>query len=371
MYVLGVTVKPYTRSSMELRTLGDRRVVGFQALYAQAKQVLSNSANQLRALAETSRELSAEAVAGWHKLRAELDALSGESKPGEEMKRADLERAVAVSAADIARQKAELERLDVAVRTLESSWLFLEHGREGTPQTDGALPRPALEMRILEAQETERTRLAQEIHDGPAQVLANAVFQIEYIDRVLESDAAKAKHELRTLRDQLRHEMEEMRSYIHQLQNPLIGELGLNGAIRDYAENLGRAASVAVIMDLQAPEDGLNESQQTVVFRIIQEALRNVRRHARATQAWVETRREPRDGADGRWVLEIRDDGQGFPVEATMLRSGRSNFGLRFMRERAELIGADFSIESQPAGGTTVRLSIAPFRADTAKGGNS
>jgi len=350
---------PYTRRSMGLRALGDRRGVGFQALYAEAKQVLSHSANQLRALAATSREVSAEAVEEWHRLRGELDALASSETRDDDLKRADLERAVAITAAEIARQKSELERLDVTVRALESSWLFLEHGAEGTRDTaNEALLRPAMEMRILDAQENERARLAQEIHDGPAQVLSNAIFQIEYIDRVLDSDSARARTELRALRDQLQREMEEMRSYIHALQNPLIGELGLNGAIRDYTENLSRAAALPVHLDLRASEHVLSDAQQTVVFRVIQEALRNVRRHAHAAQAWVSTKEEP--GADGTtiWTLEVRDDGEGFPVEATIVRGGRRNFGLRFMRDRAELIGARLSIDSRPAAGTTIRMTI-------------
>jgi two-component system, NarL family, sensor histidine kinase DegS len=355
---------------MELRTLGDRRVVGFQALYAQAKQVLGNSANQLRALAATSRELSAEAVAGWHALRQELDALTAQNVSGDEVKRADLERAVAVSAAEIARQKSELGRLEVTVRTLESTWLFLEHGRDGEGDGGDPLRQPEIDMRILEAQETERTRLAQEIHDGPAQVLANAIFQIEYIDRILGEGGGKARAELRTLRDQLQHEMEEMRSYIHQLQNPLIGELGLNGAIREYAETLGRAAGLRIVLDLQAPEGALNEAEQTVVLRVIQEALRNVRRHAHASGASVATRIDG-DGNEAGWLLEVRDDGEGFPVDATVLREGRRNFGLRFMRERADLIGAELSIDSRTAAGTTIRLRIARHGEPRHKGGES
>jgi two-component system, NarL family, sensor histidine kinase DegS len=366
-------MKPYTRRSMELRTLGDRRGVGFQALYAEAKQVLSHSANQLRALAATAREESSEALVEWQRLREELDALSGGNGPADELRRAELERAVAISAAEIARQRSELERLDVTVTTLEASWLFLEHGEEGPPDTaDLILVRPAMQMRILEAQESERARLAQEIHDGPAQVLSNAIFQIEYIERVLDQDEGRAREELRTLRNQLQRETEEMRSYIHQLQNPLIGELGLNGAIRDYAENLGGAAGMPVHLDLQASEADLNDAQQTVILRVIQEALRNVRRHAKATQAWVATsEQKAADGGETAWTLEIRDDGEGFPVEATIVRGGRKNFGLRFMRERAELIGARLSIDSRPAAGTTVRLSIAPSRSSRDKGGTS
>jgi two-component system sensor histidine kinase DegS len=212
-------------------------------------------------------------------------------------------------------------------------------------------------VRLVEAKEEVRKRLAEEIHDGPAQVLSNAIFQIEYIDRVLQTDPSQAREELRGLRDQLHREMEEMRSYIHALQNPLIGELGLNGAIRDYAESLGRAAGLAIHLDLHAPENGLTDAQQTVVLRVIQEALRNVRRHAHASQAWVVTR-EDSNGEAPTWILEVRDDGEGFQVESTIVRGGRRNFGLRFMRERAELMGGELRIESRQGEGTRILLRL-------------
>jgi two-component system nitrate/nitrite sensor histidine kinase NarX len=89
-----------------------------------------------------------------------------------------------------------------------------------------------------------------------------------------------------------------------------------------------------------------------VVLRIVQEALQNVRKHAAATSVVVSTVLE-----DGQWVLEVRDDGRGFDTGAVAAR-GRRNFGLQFMRERAELVGAQFEVRSRPEAGTVVRLAI-------------
>jgi len=85
-------------------------------------------------------------------------------------------------------------------------------------------------MRIIEAQEAERARIAQEIHDGPAQALANAIFQANFIERVGASDPAD---EVRTLREMLRRELANVRDSINQLRPPLLDELGLEGAIED------------------------------------------------------------------------------------------------------------------------------------------
>ena len=89
-----------------------------------------------------------------------------------------------------------------------------------------------------------------------------------------------------------------------------------------------------------------------MVLRVVQEALQNVRKHAGATNVVIATALE-----DGQWVLEVRDDGRGFDTGAVAAR-GRRNFGLQFMRERAELVGAQFEVRSRPEAGTVVRLAI-------------
>jgi signal transduction histidine kinase len=143
-----------------------------------------------------------------------------------------------------------------------------------------------------------------------------------------------------------------MRDFINQLRPPPFGELGLDGAIGEVAERIQTMAGVTVTTDLAAPTDALDDGQRTVVLRVVQEALQNVRKHAEASVVTVSTRL-----ADDDWTVEIRDDGRGFDVGAAAER-GRRNFGLQFMRERAGLIGARFDVRSQPNGGTVVRLAI-------------
>ena len=206
--------------------------------------------------------------------------------------------------------------------------------------------------RIVQAQEAERNRLAQEIHDGPAQALSNAIFQVEYIERVMDSDPPLAKTELRYLRELLRRELGDVRAFISQLRPPLLDDLGLDGAIVDNAQHMQGLIGVPITTDLTAPVDRISDAQQTVVLRVAQEALQNIRKHAAASLVVVSTRLEGPD-----WVLEVRDDGRGFDMESVAAR-GRRNFGLQFMRERAELVGARFDVRSRPEGGTVVRLAI-------------
>jgi two-component system nitrate/nitrite sensor histidine kinase NarX len=123
---------------------------------------------------------------------------------------------------------------------------------------------------------------------------------------------------------------------------------------------------IPVTVDLAASPEHLRDASQTVVLRVVQEALQNVRKHAEASHVAV---RSLVEGGD--WTLEIRDDGRGFDVAMVALR-GRRNFGLQFMRERAELIGARFEVRSRPDGGTVVRLAIpAAQGADTSDAGGT
>src|SRR5262249_30846520 len=136
------------------------------------------------------------------------------------------------------------------------------------------------------------------------------------------------------------------------LPPPVLDELGLDGAIADAIGRVTALTGLAISTELTAPAERLSPTQQTVVLRVLQEALQNVRKHGAASAVTVES------AIDGdEWGLSVRDDGRGFDVGAVAAR-GRRNFGLQFMRERAELIGARFEVHSRPDGGTLVRLAI-------------
>lgn len=203
---------------------------------------------------------------------------------------------------------------------------------------------------VVEAQEAERSRLAREVHDGPAQALSNAIFQVEYLERIVETDPELARTELRQLRDLLRRELGDVRSFISELRPPLL-DLGLDGAILDAVAYMRALTGLPITTSLEADNRALDVARQTVVLRVVQEALQNVRKHAAASTASVATRIEGED-----WVVEVRDDGHGFAPGTAA--APRQNYGLQFMRERAELIGARFDVRSRPDGGTVVRLAI-------------
>ena len=209
-----------------------------------------------------------------------------------------------------------------------------------------------LQRQIVEALEFERARMAREIHDGPAQALSNAILQLEVVERLLARDPALAGAELRLLRDVLRRELDNMRSYISELRPPILADLGLAGAIRDTADHVAGLVQIPISVDVDPAIAAVPASAHLVVLRIIQEALQNVRKHADATSVSI---RAVIDGEDV--ALEIRDNGRGFD-RLGALEAGRRKFGIQFMRERAESIGAQFEVRSHPDDGTLVRLVI-------------
>ncbi len=131
-------------------------------------------------------------------------------------------------------------------------------------------------MAILDAQEQERQRLAEELHDGPAQAFANALFQTEILERAIRDDPATAAAELASLRRLLERELDVLRGYINQLRPALNEAAGLEDALRDSAAAMSERTGLPVDVQMHASADDLHESARVVVLRVAQESLRNI-----------------------------------------------------------------------------------------------
>lgn len=210
---------------------------------------------------------------------------------------------------------------------------------------------------LLEAQEQERQRLAEELHDGPAQAFANAIFQTEILERAIRENPQLADAELVSLRQILERELDTLRGYINQLR-PSLGEAeGLDEALRDSAAAISQRSGMPVDVSIAAPGAQLNETARTVVLRVAQEALRNIAKHSGASRAWLVTRFTDDPSGNRKWQLEVGDDGKGFDIDAVMAHRNRRHFGLRFMKERADMLGSELTFTSDTTTGTVVRLT--------------
>jgi two-component system, NarL family, sensor histidine kinase DegS len=316
------------------------------ALLDEAQAAVSEGANALRDVRERYRSAYLEKVERWEALRNGTSAGNASNQAGTDETMAGREVSV---------ERSVLGRIDLAARSLENAWLFL--AREDTSLVSDPSGPPSAadaQMRIIEAQEQERTRLAREVHDGPAQALSNAIFQVEVVQRLLDRDERLARAELKQLREVLTRELRGVRAYLSQLRPPLLADLGLSGAINEAADQIGTALGIHVSVELDEGVDHLPETVEVVALRVIQEALQNARKHAQPRSIRV------RMVADVTgWSVEVRDDGKGFDADEPPV-SGRRHFGLQFMRERAELIGARFEVRSSPNLGTAVRMIIPP-----------
>ncbi len=246
--------------------------------------------------------------------------------------------------------QARLKRLDVAARQLELVAGYLastdNHITEPT-LTDSDEPHAAGPMRIVQAREAERQRLAEEIHDGPAQVLTSAIFQVEYLDRVFDGSPETAHAELTFLRTMLRDGLDEVREFIAELRPPAV-DVGLATALHEQGKDFASRHGIAVDVSVNGIDGHLTPDEKAAVLRIVQEALQNVRKHSAASQVLI--------GVEG-GELVIGDNGRGFDV--MRLASGASrNFGLQFMRERAELMESTLRIESRQGEGTRILLRL-------------
>jgi two-component system sensor histidine kinase DegS len=198
--------------------------------------------------------------------------------------------------------------------------------------------------------------MAEDIHDGPAQVLTNAIFQIEYLSRKVQDrgpdggdgeDGNDLQSELAFLRDMLHEGLDEVRTFITDLRPPVV-DVGLATAIAERAQLLEERDGIAVEVALGGIDERLSAPQRASVLRIVQEALQNVRKHAGASRISI--------GLEGE-TLVVADNGRGFDLMRVASGASR-NFGLQFMRERAELMGAQLQIESRKGEGTRILLRL-------------
>ena len=227
-------------------------------------------------------------------------------------------------------------------------------------QASIAIENARLQARLRElAVETERERIAREMHDGLAQVLGYVSTKSQAADELLANGrVVEARGQLGELTAAARSIYVDVREAILGLRSPITPELGLVGAIEDYAVRFAEASKLAVSVDAAPDVDaaGLGPETEAQIFRIVQESLTNVRKHAAAGRVVIHLRR-----IGDELVIDLADDGRGFDRPSASPSSDWPHYGQAAMRERAAAIGAEIAWGTAATGGGFLRLAV-PLR---------
>lgn len=209
-------------------------------------------------------------------------------------------------------------------------------------------------IRIIEAQENERQRLARQMHDGPAQSLTNLILQAEICGRLFDADPQQARAELSNLKDAVTSTFQKTRDFIVTLRPMMLDDLGLLATLRRYIETFEKKNSIPARLSSTGQERRYPPYYEITVFRVVQEALNNIQEHANANHVRIVL-----DFQEDEVTAIVEDDGSGFDVANAMTNAQqRQSLGLMSMQERTEMLGGQLEIDSSIGRGTRIRLAL-------------
>ncbi len=212
-----------------------------------------------------------------------------------------------------------------------------------------------LGVSIIKAQEEERRRVARDIHDGPAQLLANIVMRSEFCLKMMEVDQTKVRDELYALQDMVRQSLQDVRKIIFDLRPMVLDDLGLVPAVKRYVEDFQSQYGLPVELVIIGSPRRFSMAVEVAIFRVVQECLSNIRKHAKARQVMIKL-----EILNNKINAVVKDDGAGFNLQHFMNSAGKEGFGLIGMRERVQILNGELIIHSSPGQGTTISVSV-PF----------
>lgn len=245
-------------------------------------------------------------------------------------------------------EKNHLERLKTVLEKAPASY-----GGKGTStlsSSGGAKGTMANVEMLVNAQETERQRLSRQMHDGPAQALSNFILQTEIAMRLFDVDAGQAKDELNNLKSSAMGTFQKVRNFIFELRPMMLDDLGLVPTVRRYADAFKEQTSLDVNVTVTGNERRLEPYLEVMMFRALQELLGNTARHSQATQVKVML-----DMGENRVRISVDDNGRGFDPD--VIQQGNS-LGLKLIRERAEMLGGTFEVDSSVGRGTRITFAV-------------
>ena len=203
-----------------------------------------------------------------------------------------------------------------------------------------------LSARILQAQDEERRRIARELHDGAGQLIAALGMEASNLAKERERLSSRAASSLDNIESLVAQMTQDIRTMSHLLYPPLLDDVGLQSALREYVTGFAERSGIQVSLDISSQIERLDRDYELSLFRIVQECLTNIHRHSGSKTASIRIVQD-----DEAIALEVRDKGEGMPVERlSEIQSRGSGVGIRGMRERVLQLSGTMSIESDGSG---------------------
>jgi signal transduction histidine kinase len=255
-----------------------------------------------------------------------------------------------------ARQRAEISAESARERLRFCEAVVLLLGSLVAPAAAPAAapaPHPGGTLAVFQAVEAERLRIARDLHDGPAQVLADLVLKAEILERIAERTPEALPAELEDFRSLVRNAVGDMRRFMFDLRPDSLDDLGLVATMRRFSSEYQDRTGIVCHFNVNGEDRRIDPNLEEAIFRIIQEALNNVQKHSAAKTVEITLAIQSQ-----RVGTKIRDDGKGFAVDAPPA-TGRQGLGLLGMRERAEALGGRIQVRSEPGKGTEIELEFA------------
>lgn len=252
--------------------------------------------------------------------------------------------------------RGQLDKLQSIKSHLEQYKEFLINARNLASQTgkpaagSAKAAAPAGVESIINAQEAERQRLSRQMHDGPAQALSNFILQTEIATRLMDIDVNQARAELSNLKAAALGTLQKVRNFIFELRPMMLDDLGLVPTFKRYAETFKEQSGIEVNYNFSGTERRLESFIEVMTFRALQELLGNAARHSQSTLVKVHL-----DITDNAVKLVVDDNGKGFDPE--IINHGNS-LGLKLIKDRVEMLGGKFEIDSTIGKGTRVTFSV-------------
>jgi len=279
-----------------------------------------------------------------------------DSMPPQEIRNAydsalDAQQRLFVMRGQLEKLQAEKNHLERLKAVLERGPVSSGDGAASSTSSSGTSKGTMASVEMLvNAQETERQRLSRQMHDGPAQALSNFILQTEIAMRLFDVDAAQAKDELNNLKSSAMGTFQKVRNFIFELRPMMLDDLGLVPTVRRYIDTFKEQTSLDVNVTVTGNERRLEPYLEVMMFRALQELLGNTARHSQATQVKVML-----DMGEDRVRVSVDDNGKGFDPD--MVQQGNS-LGLKLIRERAEMLGGTFEVDSSVGRGTRITFAV-------------